>query len=203
LIASANGRLHAAAILAGFLLLMLALRAPALFVLAAALLAAAAVWISTYDRKPRSVGNFIFIAALYIACETGENAPASALAARVRQQAENAAAGHGQAADAGEPGRRVGSHSETGGIDGQPASGNIERRTEQSVDEGRLAGRGFQDAVVEIHLRSAIGVLQDAGLQRAAATDVDRAGRTGQIAEGRIAGRRYTPPVLDIKCAIA
>ena len=74
--------LHAAAILAGFLLLMLALRVPALFVLAAALLAAAAVWISTYDRKLRSVGNFTFIPALYIACETGENAPASALAAR-------------------------------------------------------------------------------------------------------------------------
>ena len=74
--------LHATAILAGFLLLMLALRVPALFVLAAALLAAAAVWISTYDRKLRSVGNFTFIPALYIACETGENAPASALAAR-------------------------------------------------------------------------------------------------------------------------
>ncbi|RCS25895.1 FUSC family protein [Phyllobacterium salinisoli] len=65
--------LHAIAILAGFLLMISALRVPLLFVLAASLMAAGAVWMTTYGRKLRSVGNFTFIPALYIACETAEN----------------------------------------------------------------------------------------------------------------------------------
>ena len=77
---------HAVAIMAAFLVLMFALRVPALFVLAASLLAAGAVWISGFDRKLRSVGNFTFIPALYIACETGENIPPDLLANHAIEQ---------------------------------------------------------------------------------------------------------------------
>ena len=85
--------LHAIAILAGFLLMISALRVPLLFVLTASLMAAGAVWISTYGRKLRSVGNFTFIPALYVACETAENASSGVFLARAVELLPYLAAG--------------------------------------------------------------------------------------------------------------
>jgi len=61
----------------GYLLLYFALLAPPLFVLACACLAAGAIGLSAYGRKLRSLGNFIFIPALYLACETAEGSSVS------------------------------------------------------------------------------------------------------------------------------
>jgi hypothetical protein len=66
--------LQASAIMAGFLGLLWALKSPPLFVLGSALLASVAIGLSTFDRKLRSLGNFIFIPTLYLACETAEGA---------------------------------------------------------------------------------------------------------------------------------
>ncbi|CAI0913935.1 FUSC family protein [Serratia entomophila] len=68
---------HALVLLLAFLALLFAMRQPAIFVLACALAAAAAVGVSAYGGKLRSLGNFTFIPALYLACETAEGlAPA-------------------------------------------------------------------------------------------------------------------------------
>jgi hypothetical protein len=64
--------LQGLATVAGFILLTFAWQVPLLFVLACALMAAAAIGLSAYGRKLRSLGNFIFIPALYLACETAE-----------------------------------------------------------------------------------------------------------------------------------
>ncbi|HHK8216329.1 TPA: FUSC family protein [Serratia marcescens] len=64
--------LHAAALLSVFMTLLYAMRAPATFILACVFAAAAAVGISACGGKLRSLGNFIFIPALYLACEIAE-----------------------------------------------------------------------------------------------------------------------------------
>ncbi|USP42122.1 FUSC family protein [Acinetobacter sp. XS-4] len=55
-----------------FLTLLFAMGQPIIFVLVCALAAAAAVRVSAYGGKLRSLGNFTFIPALYLACETAE-----------------------------------------------------------------------------------------------------------------------------------
>jgi hypothetical protein len=73
--------LHGLAILAGFLLLVWALACPPLFVLGCAGMAAGSIMVTARGAKLRSLGNFTFIPAVYLACELSENlAPARALA---------------------------------------------------------------------------------------------------------------------------
>lgn len=67
--------LHGLAIAIGFLLLFFALLVPPLFVTACALMAAATIRLAAIGSKLRSLGNFTFIPALYLACETAENLP--------------------------------------------------------------------------------------------------------------------------------
>ena len=64
--------LHGLAIAAGFLILLTALPYPPLFALAAAAIAAAAILITAKGHRLRTPGNFVFIPALYIACELAE-----------------------------------------------------------------------------------------------------------------------------------
>ncbi len=73
--------LHGAAILAGFSALLLALQMPAIFVAGCAVLAGGAIALTARGAKLRSLGNFTFIPALYLACEFGENTPAPDLLA--------------------------------------------------------------------------------------------------------------------------
>jgi hypothetical protein len=63
---------QALAFLLVFLALLFAMGQPVIFVLVCALAAAAAVGVSAYGGKLRSLGNFTFIPALYLACETAE-----------------------------------------------------------------------------------------------------------------------------------
>ena len=65
--------LHGVAILAGFSALLLALQIPAIFVCGCALLAGGAIALTARGAKLRSLGNFTFIPAVYLACEIGEN----------------------------------------------------------------------------------------------------------------------------------
>ncbi|BEV72133.1 FUSC family protein [Paludibacterium sp. THUN1379] len=71
-LAPAGVLLQALAVTMGFLLLFFALQQPVLFVLGCGLMAAAAIGLSAFGRKLRSLGNFVFIPALYLACETAE-----------------------------------------------------------------------------------------------------------------------------------
>ncbi|TDR78373.1 FUSC family protein [Paludibacterium purpuratum] len=69
--------LQTLAIMAAFLLLLRSLVVPPLFVAGCALMAAGAIGLSAYGRKLRSLGNFVFIPALYLACEAADgSAPA-------------------------------------------------------------------------------------------------------------------------------
>ncbi|RKP44141.1 FUSC family protein [Trinickia fusca] len=63
---------QAAAIGTGFLLLSFAKSAPPAFVAGCAALAAVAVALSLAGTRLRSLGNFVFIPSLYLACETGD-----------------------------------------------------------------------------------------------------------------------------------
>ncbi|CAI0811351.1 TIGR01666 family membrane protein [Serratia entomophila] len=74
---------HALVLLLAFLALLLAMRQPAIFVLVCTLAAAAAVGVSAYGGKLRSLGNFTFIPALYLACETAEGVAPAQVAQRV------------------------------------------------------------------------------------------------------------------------
>jgi hypothetical protein len=65
--------LHGLIVIACFLSLLLALAAPPLFVLLCAALAAGSILVTARGAKLRSLGNFTFIPALYLACETSEN----------------------------------------------------------------------------------------------------------------------------------
>lgn len=65
--------LHGLAIITGFMALLCALILPALFVLGCAILAAGSILLTAKGEKLRSLGNFTFIPALYLACETSEN----------------------------------------------------------------------------------------------------------------------------------
>jgi hypothetical protein len=67
--------LHGFAIAAGFLALFSALLVPPIFVVACALMAAGTIRLAAEGSKFRSLGNFTFIPALYLACETAENLP--------------------------------------------------------------------------------------------------------------------------------
>jgi len=72
--------LHGIAILAGFLLLVEALACPPLFVLGCAALAASSILVTARGAKLRSLGNFTFIPAVYLACDLSENlVPAKAI----------------------------------------------------------------------------------------------------------------------------
>jgi hypothetical protein len=62
--------LHGAAILAGFCLLYIDLDSPIAFVLGCALMAVGAIALTARGAKLRSLGNFTFIPALYLALET-------------------------------------------------------------------------------------------------------------------------------------
>lgn len=66
--------LHGFAIAAGYLSLLLSLAVPVLFVLFAAFLAMTSIWVTAHGKELRTVGNFIFIPALYLACENAEGA---------------------------------------------------------------------------------------------------------------------------------
>jgi uncharacterized membrane protein YccC len=71
---------HGLAIAAGFLVLLTALPVPPLFALAAAAIAAAAILLTAKGHRLRTPGNFVFIPALYIACELAESGHGPALA---------------------------------------------------------------------------------------------------------------------------
>jgi hypothetical protein len=74
--------LHGMAFVAGFMALLYALIVPQLFVLGCACLAAGSILVTAKGAKLRSLGNFTFIPALYLACETSEGlAPESAIRA--------------------------------------------------------------------------------------------------------------------------
>jgi hypothetical protein len=64
--------LHGMAIMFGFIVLIAASAAPPLFVGLCAMMATAAVWLMSKGHLLRSLGNFTFIPALYLACETIE-----------------------------------------------------------------------------------------------------------------------------------
>jgi hypothetical protein len=64
--------LHGAAIIICYLALLAAQAAEPMFVLGCALLAAASILVMGWDARLRSLGNFTFIPALYLACETEE-----------------------------------------------------------------------------------------------------------------------------------
>jgi hypothetical protein len=73
--------LHGIAILGGFLLLLWALAWPPVFVLLCAGLAAGSILVTARGAKLRSLGNFTFIPAVYLACEISENlSPGPAIA---------------------------------------------------------------------------------------------------------------------------
>lgn len=65
--------IHGLLIMACFALLFLTLSVPWLFVLLTAVLAAGTVWIAGHGRNLRTLGNFTFIPALYLACELAES----------------------------------------------------------------------------------------------------------------------------------
>lgn len=74
--------LHGLVIIACFLALISALAMPALFIAACVLFAMAATALGYWGAGIRSLGNFTFIPALYIACETAEDPGPHALALR-------------------------------------------------------------------------------------------------------------------------
>jgi hypothetical protein len=65
--------LHGVAIITGFIALLCTLTVPALFVFGCAIMAAGSILLTAKGEKLRSLGNFTFIPALYLACETSEN----------------------------------------------------------------------------------------------------------------------------------
>ena len=64
--------LHGLAIAAAYLSLLLSLAVPMFFVLIAAFFAMTSIWVTAHGKELRTVGNFIFIPALYLACENAE-----------------------------------------------------------------------------------------------------------------------------------
>ena len=64
--------LHGGAIIVSYLALLAAQAVEPLFVLGCALLAAASILLKGCDARLRSLGNFTFIPALYLACETAK-----------------------------------------------------------------------------------------------------------------------------------
>jgi hypothetical protein len=74
--------LHGLAILACFFALLTALNTPPLFVTGCAALAMAAIGLGRWGANFRSLGNWIFIPAVYLACETAEDVSPPGLAAK-------------------------------------------------------------------------------------------------------------------------
>jgi hypothetical protein len=74
--------LHGFAILVCFSMLLLALQSPVIFVCGCAILAGSAIAMTARGAKLRSLGNFTFIPAVYLACEIGESLPPRDLLAR-------------------------------------------------------------------------------------------------------------------------
>ncbi|MBU3893205.1 FUSC family protein [Serratia rubidaea] len=74
---------HALVLLLAFLALLFAMCQPAIFVLTCTLAAAAVIGIPAYGDKLRSLGNFTFIPALYLACETAEGVAPAQFSMRV------------------------------------------------------------------------------------------------------------------------
>jgi len=70
--------LHGLAVVAGFLILLAALPFPSVFAVLAAAMAAGAVLLTARGHKLRTLGNFTFIPALYLAVELGEPGSSSA-----------------------------------------------------------------------------------------------------------------------------
>lgn len=70
---------HCLAISAAFVLLMASLADPLLFILATSLLGMVSVWVTAGGSALRSLGNFTFIPALYLACENAEGVTGHAL----------------------------------------------------------------------------------------------------------------------------
>lgn len=66
--------LHGVAITTGFVLFIATSASPLLFVALCAVMAAASVWLTAEGHTLRSLGNFTFIPALYLASEVMENA---------------------------------------------------------------------------------------------------------------------------------
>ena len=73
--------LHGLTMAAGFMVLLCSLAYPVLFVLGCVAMAAASILVTTLGARLRSLGNFTFIPALYLACEIGENTPPKELIA--------------------------------------------------------------------------------------------------------------------------
>jgi hypothetical protein len=71
--------LHGIAIAAGFLVLLATISTPPAFVGATAAMAAASILVTAKGDKLRPLGNFTFIPALYLACETAEGTPRGVL----------------------------------------------------------------------------------------------------------------------------
>ena len=70
--------LHGVAIAVGFLVLLAAISTPPAFVGATAAMAGASILVTAKGDKLRSLGNFTFIPALYLACEAAEGTPRAA-----------------------------------------------------------------------------------------------------------------------------
>lgn len=64
--------LHGVAIMLGFIILVAASTSPPLFIASCAIMATMSVWVMSKGHMLRSLGNFTFIPALYLACETTE-----------------------------------------------------------------------------------------------------------------------------------
>ncbi|TPJ83295.1 FUSC family protein [Mesorhizobium sp. B2-5-4] len=74
--------LHGLAIATGFMVLLTSVHQPALFVFLAVAMAAASILLTARGAELRSLGNFTFIPALYLACEIAEQASPEALVFR-------------------------------------------------------------------------------------------------------------------------
>ncbi|MEH2567238.1 FUSC family protein [Bradyrhizobium sp. AZCC 2289] len=74
--------LHGVAIAVGFLVLLAAISTPPAFVGATAAMAGASILVTAKGDKLRSLGNFTFIPALYLACKAAEGTPRAALLER-------------------------------------------------------------------------------------------------------------------------
>jgi hypothetical protein len=78
--------LHGLAIMAGFVGLSTASVSPILFVGLCAILASVSIWLTTKGRSLRSLGNFTFIPALYLASEAIEAATTGSLAGHLTHE---------------------------------------------------------------------------------------------------------------------
>jgi hypothetical protein len=78
--------LHGVAIMAGFVTLVAASVSPILFVALCAIMAATSIWLTTKGHALRSLGNFTFIPALYLANDVVETAATQGVAAATARE---------------------------------------------------------------------------------------------------------------------